>query len=179
MARDHMPPHSQEYVAEKKALGHGMRNLNDEVAHWPTPATRDYRSANARPYGERGGGSKGEQLPNFVAHQWPTPTHTDNKASRRHGYMKTGNAGTTLHDAMDDFHSSRQDPATETNGSESSPERRLLNPLFVEWLMGWPIGWTASACSVTERCLWSSRMRSELLSLGSPEEAPAQLSLLI
>lgn len=30
--RDHFPPHTPEYIAEKKALGHGMRNLNDEMA---------------------------------------------------------------------------------------------------------------------------------------------------
>jgi hypothetical protein len=93
----------------------GGRNLNDEVAMFPTPtancstgagtsgrdggmnlqtavkmlstpASRDYRSPNSKPYSERGGGSKGEQLPNAVCGQ--------------------------------------------------------LNPDWVEWLMGWPIGWT-------------------------------------
>jgi hypothetical protein len=53
---------------------------------WPTPARRDYRYPNANPYSERGGGKKGEQLPNAV-----------------------GGA---------------------------------LNPTFVEWLMGFPLGWT-------------------------------------
>lgn len=43
-ARDHFPPHSPEYVAAKKAQGHGMRNLNDEVAMWATPIARDSRS---------------------------------------------------------------------------------------------------------------------------------------
>ena len=32
-----MPAHKPEYVAAKKAQGHGMRNLNDEVVLWPTP----------------------------------------------------------------------------------------------------------------------------------------------
>lgn len=36
---------------------------------WATPATRDYRGTNAKPYSERGGSSKGEQLPNQVLHQ--------------------------------------------------------------------------------------------------------------
>lgn len=31
-ARDHFPPHTAERIAAKKAEGHGMRNLNDEVA---------------------------------------------------------------------------------------------------------------------------------------------------
>jgi hypothetical protein len=33
---------------------------------WPTPASRDYRFPNKKPYCERGGGTKGEQLPNAV-----------------------------------------------------------------------------------------------------------------
>lgn len=36
---------------------------------YPTPAARDYRSPNAKPYAERGGGKKGEQLQNFVGGQ--------------------------------------------------------------------------------------------------------------
>ena len=87
-ARDHMPAHKPEYIAEKKAQGHGMRNLNDEVKMWPTPAARDYRYPNAKPHHERRPDkiTSGEQLPNFVG------------------------------------------------GS--------LNPTWVEWLMGFPTGWT-------------------------------------
>jgi hypothetical protein len=62
---------------------------------FPTPAARDYRSPNAKSYAERGGGKKGEQLPNFVG------------------------------------------------GS--------LNPTWVEWLMGWPLGWTDLGPSATAR----------------------------
>lgn len=53
---------------------------------WPTPAHRDFRYPNKRPYSERGGRKKGEQLPNAVG----------------------------------------------------GP----LNPPWVEWLMGYPEGWT-------------------------------------
>jgi len=93
--------------------------------------------------------------------------------------MITGNAGTTLHDAMDQFHSSHQGPASENDGPTSSDERRLLNPAFVEWLQGHPIGWTASECSAIQLFHFKQRMRSALLSLDPPREAPAQLSLLI
>jgi hypothetical protein len=51
-ARDHFPAHSPEYIAEKKAQGHGMANLNDvtQLAGWPTPmagspGTEDYNPA--------------------------------------------------------------------------------------------------------------------------------------
>jgi hypothetical protein len=60
---------------------------------WPTPAARDYRYQNAIPYSQRGGGTKGQQLPNAV-----------------------GGA---------------------------------LNPTWVEWLMGFPLGWTDLGASET------------------------------
>lgn len=64
----------------------GGMNLQTAVKMLPTPAARDFRSPNSKPYSERGGGRKGEQLPNVIGGQ--------------------------------------------------------LNPDWVEWLMGWPIGWT-------------------------------------
>ena len=83
---------------------------------WATPAARDYRHANAKPWSERGGGKKGEQLNNQAVHLagWPTTTKQDAVGSRRHGYMDdgreraatnqrretlTGHPGTTLTDA--------------------------------------------------------------------------------
>ena len=42
-ARDHFPAHTEEYVAAKKAQGHGMQNLNDsaQLAGWPAPRLAD------------------------------------------------------------------------------------------------------------------------------------------
>lgn len=40
--------------------------------------------------------------------------------------------------------------------------RRRLNPLFVGWLMGWPIGHALCACSATEFTLWQRHMRGAL-----------------
>ncbi|MQW32791.1 hypothetical protein [Sinorhizobium meliloti] len=78
---------------------------------------------------------------------------------------------------------SRLGQVTVKTGKPHSKERRSLNPLFVEWLMGWPAGWTLLAwtdfaCSETVLSAWKQRMRSALLSLGLPQEAPpAQLAL--
>jgi len=44
-ARDHMPAHSPEYIAEKKAQGHGMAVLPDYVQHAPTGTGPDGSSA--------------------------------------------------------------------------------------------------------------------------------------
>ena len=72
---------------------------------------------------------------------------------------------------------------TSNSGETSSTARQSLNPLFVEWLMGWPPGWTLLAwtdfaCSETALSLYRRRMRSALSQLGLPAEAPpAQLAL--
>jgi DNA (cytosine-5)-methyltransferase 1 len=42
-----------------------------------------------------------------------------------------------------------------------------LNPLFCEWLMGWPIGWTGFAPVGTALSHWRRRMHGELLRLTS------------
>lgn len=64
---------------------------------------------------------------------WPTPTAMDSVGSRRHGYMLKGNPGTTLTDAafIHQHGESKRGPVTE-----------CLNPSFIEWLMGFPAGWT-------------------------------------
>jgi hypothetical protein len=79
---------------------------------WPTPAHRDYRFPNARPYSQRGGKSKGEQLNNFVEHQFSLPAQQTTKPGK-----------------------------TSSPSIPNSPPRQL-NPTFVECLMGIPIGWT-------------------------------------
>lgn len=43
--------------------------------------------------------------------------------------------------------------------------RRRLNPLFVGWLMGWPIEHALCACSATEFTLWQRHMRGALSQL--------------
>lgn len=52
VARDHFPAHSERYIAEKMAQGHGMANLNDRVqlAGWPTcTATDAIKQGNVSP----------------------------------------------------------------------------------------------------------------------------------
>jgi len=67
-----------------------------------------------------------------------------------------------------------------------SRRRRRLNPLFVEWLMGWPPGHALCGCSETEFTHWQRDMRGALSALPTasgpwiwkpptPETQPQQL----
>jgi DNA (cytosine-5)-methyltransferase 1 len=58
-------------------------------------------------------------------------------------------------------------PTTCTHGEPCKP---TLNPRFVEWLMGFPIGWTAFEPLETEWSRWLRLMRSEFWRLGLPSE---------
>lgn len=69
--------------------------------------------------------------------------------------------------------------ATIRPGSGSSTDDLTLNPAFLEWLMGWPIGWSDTTQSVTGFAHWLRRSRGALSKLVSsplqpPENGPLQ-----
>lgn len=133
-ARDHMPAHSPEYIAAKKAQGHGMANLNDQVslAMWPTPkaseATKDSRSPE---------GALTEVLrnkgPSLSAHakasMWPTPTVCDYKDTGDMSNSMVRKDGKTRMDTLGRLTFDGSPAQTESKGQ--------LNPEFVSWLMGY------------------------------------------
>ena len=134
-------------------------------ATWPTPCRRDYKGTNA-PEGltRKDGKSRLDQLPNAVAYggtqtqqKWMTPQARDWK----------GPSGRAYKGEAKDLPSQTQQkwlwptPTTQpqkggTKGlyGGSGHQRKMkqaghhsmltgqLNPSWVEWLMGWPIGWT-------------------------------------
>jgi hypothetical protein len=84
---------------------------------WPTPSARDWKGPPGRGTRKRGGRMASLSL---AVNRWPTPTTKDNRYTSRASKEKYS-AGPTL---------------SEKVGGK-------LNPNWVEWLMGWPIGWTA------------------------------------
>lgn len=95
---------------------HGGRNLNDEVAKWPTPTIRGNNN--------RKGLTKdsGDGLATAVKRHLPTPAQRDYRYPNSKSYSERGGG---------------------SNG-EQLPNHvgGPLNPPWVEWLMGFPIGWT-------------------------------------
>jgi len=101
---------------------------------WPTPCATDWKDS-PQPGQRRG------QLSEAVAHRWPTPTSMDARASGSAGYAtnETHSAGVTLTDAAV---RGLLRPTTQTDGARTSTAGRVLNPRFVEALMGWPDNFT-------------------------------------
>lgn len=97
------------------------------------PTNRDYRYPNAKSYSERGGGKKGEQLPNQVAQLvgWPTARAEDGESCGNHP------------EAMDSLTGVTRVLGMTTNSSDQTPKGSIgaLNPAFACWLQGYPVEW--------------------------------------
>lgn len=109
------------------------RTAANDAGLWPTPCARDHFPAHKPEYIEakRAQGHGMSNLNDAVAHphMFPTPTATNTKAHHMRGA---------------------------DNGKErearSYGETGQLNPTWVEWLMGWPLGWTDLKPLATDRC---------------------------
>lgn len=140
--RDHFPAHRPEYIAEKKAQGHGMRNLNDEVMMFPTPRATQGRgkTGNRSPENaKRAGWTLSE-----VAGLWPTPraSANENRQSKPTPSQLAGKHGMNLATAV---HLLPTPTANRWDGLQSHGVNVVegsLNPDWVEILQGYPTGWT-------------------------------------
>jgi hypothetical protein len=110
---------------------------NQAIQIWPTPRACS---------GKRSSGANRTEL----MRSWATPTTRDWKD------------GAATADVKTNCLLGRQAPRSMSDGTESP---LTLNPLFVEWLMGWPIGWTDCGSAVTALSRWLQLMHSELLRL--------------
>ncbi len=119
---------------------HSGMTLTDAAVRlrtWPTPRASD---------GTKGGpnqrGSAGDLMLPSAAAQWPTPSARGWKSGQASEETHARNSRPLNEVACRSFPPSQ---TTAMLGTESSPSAQTspqLNPAFVEWLMGWPEGWT-------------------------------------
>jgi hypothetical protein len=144
LMRDGVSYRQQTLVPRIKEIGSGL---------WATPSASD---------GQRGGtitdkmtGQSLTQMVNTPA-KWPTPTTMDcihrsreswekaqNRPRQGKNLIKLGDIGywptPTAHNAKETNAPSESQRNTPTLASQAGG---TLNPTWVEWLMGWPLGWT-------------------------------------
>lgn len=150
--------------ANCKGPGTSRKNgadLQQQIKDWPTPRACEGDKWSA-------GKQKADSLQQ-VSRAWPTPNLVDAKGGKR-----LGRSQAQLCHKIKDWEYPSKPPAPVTqDGPESSKSRRTLNPLFVEWLMSWPIGWTDCDSPVMEFTPWLRRMRIELsMLLSQPQTEP-------
>ncbi len=115
-----------------------------------------YTTTNGMPRKVNQNGKDGSVGLGRLVKMWPTPTAGDsknaaNRTATRHNPKSKHHSGTTLVDAVRMWPTPTvQD--SKNNGAPSQMDRNTkplnaeaggkLNPTWVEWLMGWPLGWT-------------------------------------
>ncbi len=123
-------PTSNDYknAGYMQANGHKYPTLPGAVGgtnHWPTPTSRDHKDGTAQSCAN----VPANGLLGRVVHQWPTPTGRDWKDGRRE-YSRKHNGEPT------------QDTLGRVLAASGETFGGSLNPTWVEWLMGYPLGWT-------------------------------------
>jgi hypothetical protein len=138
--------------ASETTLARNSRPLNEEAVAWPTPTTR--MTTGASETETRRGGPDLQTR----AEQWPTPTAKLGDARRGMPSPTQGQKrlqGRRNLDDMVSVHDGLQAQRIHRPGTKSWPDgqtsRRRLNTRFVEWLMGFPPGWTEIRCPATTR----------------------------
>lgn len=168
ISRDHKSTAASQETHERNS-----RPLSEVAGMWATPTSHDGRRPGADVHSTQGGNlSRDTAL-------WATPSVADTEGSRK---ARNGDQSDELLLNGQAAHCGLQAPETAPHGPKSNAPAPRLSPFFVEWLMGWPLGWTAltgSALSETEWCRWWALMQSELSRLAlRPEATPErQMSL--
>ncbi len=149
-------PRAQEPGSTSATHGSG---LAETARHWLTPRATE-SGENQESFLKRMGDRTDKAHSSLTAQikAWPTPVARDWKDSP--GMNERPNGQVSLPKMA--FQSGHQHREDMSNGDMS---QMRLNPLFTEWLMGWPIGWTDFAPVETAWCHWWQRMHSELFTL--------------
>jgi hypothetical protein len=131
------------------------------MANFPTPASRDHKGENSVAHLDNGTGRKHlDQLPNFVAHSFSLPAPAIEPLGLPPSQWRPTSRrllrSVTSHVALTSLRRWLRRGAW---------RKRRLNPLFVEWLMGWPSGHALCGCSETEWSHWQQLMRGALSAL--------------
>lgn len=167
---DHLPPRSPE--AMERMLGpEGARagrtrpsNLREQIM-WLTPRaqeTEEKQETFLKRNRDRTGRCFGSL--SAQAKAWPTVTTQDAKNNAGPSQFRRNTKPLNVEACL---HSRSSPQGQQENGTVS---QKVLNPQFVEWLMGWPIGWTEFALVETVSSRWLPLMHGALSFLEQQQQ---------
>lgn len=181
--------------ASEETFGRNSRPLSEVAGRWPSPTCGDAKASGSAGYARTATHNPGTTLTDAVVRSgnWHTPREAADKmgrprqnarddlqaqaqamfptpmaadGERRSHTLLRGETNPTLLGAA--YRISL--PFPEETGPASPSASGRLNPAFVEWMMGWPHGWTACGPVGTGWSLWLRQSRSALSRLESTKE---------
>ncbi len=121
-----------------KKAGDGLATQVRKIAMYPTPVASDIKKVGIKPQ-FRDGKLRQDTLPYVVEHggklipqTYPTPDASNGTRGVQVDWTPKRKSG---HKAQYSLNQAVAD-------QEQTYKKKSLNPSWVEWLMGWPIGWT-------------------------------------
>jgi hypothetical protein len=149
-----------------QSFGAGGTPLPAQAANWPTPSAMQDTKGDTDSGIERRE-AMGKQIAlahraRRFSHPAPAPAtwpHGQPPSNPRHTWRR-------LRRLVISTHGRAAWKRMAANGG-----KRRLNPNFVAWLMGWPIGHPSCVCSATEFSLWQQHMRGVLSALPTASGA--------
>jgi hypothetical protein len=128
-----------ESAERKQELGRadsGGGDLQSQAQLWQTPATDSFRSRGGDRKDEMGLDQQARFFPTPAAREYRSPNLTPD--AERRGTDK----GQQLQNFVAHSLPVPQTPDGQPSSEPGQTSRQRLNPRFVEWLMGFPPGWT-------------------------------------
>ena len=158
-------------IAAEAAGPNGQVELSNTVQNWPTPTANEDAAGLPNGNMQKMLGNH-PQLRNVTAQSWGTPTARDWKGTSPAATIrKDGKSRMHLLPYMvEQSQFGHQGQTNQTNGEESlqadqtspRPSPKTLSPIFVEWMMGVPTGWTSLKPLETESFLqWLQNFSEE------------------
>lgn len=142
-------------------------NIREQASNWTMPTAT-----------ERSGQGERNKALTLDVKNWPTPASRDSKGENSETHATLTGGGRKHMDQLPNFVAYSPLAQAINDGRKSSPSdptspRRRLNPMFAEWLMGWPPGWTIAeptACGALEMASYRRRLDLHLSSLLDDSE---------
>lgn len=138
-------PKSEALALKAMKTGSNAITLVDQVRHpfmWPTANCKDYKDSGPT-QGKRN--SRGEPKLSAEVLMWPTPTANCSTGAGHQGREGGLNLQTAVKYATPTVcgNYNKKGASAKSGDGLATQVGGALNPDWVEWLMGWPIGWTA------------------------------------